>query len=583
MLLALFAATFSPREAYCEQPRDSPEQRDARMKWWREARFGMFIHWGVFAVPAGIHHGTRVRGYSEWMVRTAKIPMAEYRSYANQFDPSKYDPDDWAQLAQDAGMKYIVITSKHHDGFALFPSDVTDWDVEDATPYGRDLIGPLAKATRERGLKFGTYFSQAQDWMHPGGAKAGTTPDNGWDPAQNGDFGQFLDKISVPQVRELLTRYQPDILWWDTPYSMTPEFSRKFLPLLAAHPRMITNNRLGGGVPGDTETPEQYVPATGFPDRDWETCMTMNNHFGYYSGDENYKSTEALLRHLIDIASKGGNFLLNIGPRADGSIPEPQIERLREIGLWLSKNGESIYGTSASPFPRYAFEGRATLKGNTLYVHVFEWPDDGAQVMGMSTPVKSASFLANDKPAAFTASVDNEGVPIVRLMPPDEPDPIATVVKLELAGPIEVQPYEVYVKQSADEAIVLDAVDAKIIGSRARLVQDRHASFIGFWAEPRDCVEWRFMAPAGRYCVSVSYATVDDRSGSEFVVEVEDNNLSGTVAGTGGWREFQTDTLGEIDLSAGRQTLTLKALSMANQSVMNLQRVSLTRVEQPAD
>ncbi|MCS6861524.1 MAG: alpha-L-fucosidase, partial [Abditibacteriales bacterium] len=299
LLLSMTACAFGEGAGEVE----TPAQRDARMKWWREARFGLFIHWGVYAVPAGVYKGQHVPGLGEWIMHHARIPVAEYKQFAKQFNPTKYNPEEWVLLAKEAGMKYIVITSKHHDGFALFDSKVTDWDVVDATPYGKDLLKPLAEACRKHGIKLGFYYSQAQDWNHPGGAAAG----GHWDKAQEGDMDEYLRKIAVPQVREILTNYGPvAILWWDTPVDMTKERADMLFPLTRLQPGIITNNRLGGGYRGDTETPEQYIPATGYPGgRDFEVCMTMNDTWGYKRDDHNWKSTETLIRNLVDIASKG--------------------------------------------------------------------------------------------------------------------------------------------------------------------------------------------------------------------------------------------------------------------------------------
>ena len=244
---------------------ETPQQRDARMQWWREARFGMFIHWGVYAVPAGTYQGRQISGIGEWIMWNAQIPVNEYKAFARQFDPVKYDPDAWVRLAKEAGMKYIVITSKHHDGFALFNSNVTDWDVVDATPCGKDLIQPLAEACRRHGIKLGFYYSQAQDWCHPGGAKAGNRQ---WDPAQAGDMDEYLRTIAVPQVKEILTRYGDiAVLWWDTPVNMTPERAAMFEPVVSQVPGIITNNRLGGGyqrfVPEHTSPPPATAIRTG--------------------------------------------------------------------------------------------------------------------------------------------------------------------------------------------------------------------------------------------------------------------------------------------------------------------------------
>jgi alpha-L-fucosidase len=306
---------------------ETKEQRDARMQWWREARFGMFIHWGVYSVPAGTYNGKQIPGIGEWIMNRGKIPVAEYKAYAKQFNPVRYNPDKWVRLAKEAGMKYIIITSKHHDGFALFDSKVTDWDVVDATPYGKDLLKPLAQACKKHGIKLGFYYSQAQDWNHPGGAASG----GHWDPAQDGDMNEYIRTIAAPQVKEILTNYGDiAVLWWDTPTNMNKERADMLQPLITLQPNIITNNRLGGGYKGDNETPEQHIPATGL-NYDWETCMTMNDTWGFKSYDNNWKSTKVLIQNLVDIASKGGNYLLNVGPTSLGEIPQPSIERLQEM------------------------------------------------------------------------------------------------------------------------------------------------------------------------------------------------------------------------------------------------------------
>ena len=271
-------------------------------------------------------------------------------------------------------MKYIVITAKHHDGFAMFASKASDWNIVKATPFGRDPLQELATACRKYGIRLGFYYSQAQDWNHPGGAAAG----GHWDPAQNGDMTEYIRRVAVPQVREILSNYgQISVLWWDYPVDMTRECAEMLLPLLRLQPGIIANDRLGGGVGGDTETPEQAIPAAGIKGRDWETCMTMNDTWGYKSDDNNWKSTETLVRNLIDIVSKGGNYLLNVGPTSEGLIPEASVRRLREIGAWMKVNGESIYGAAACPFATAPAWGRVTRKPGKLYLHVFDWPANG--------------------------------------------------------------------------------------------------------------------------------------------------------------------------------------------------------------
>jgi alpha-L-fucosidase len=417
----------------CNTPAPTPAEPEDRMQWWTDAKFGLFIHWGVYAVPAGFYKDQPVAGIGEWIMNRGKIPVAEYKPYAKEFNPVNYDPEAWVKMAKDAGMKYLVITSKHHDGFALFDSKVTDWDVVDATPYGKDLLKPLAEACRKHGIKLGFYYSQAQDWNHPGGAASG----GHWDPAQDGDMDAYLDNIAVPQVKEILENYGGlDILWWDTPTDMNPERAAKFLPIVAQYPNLITNNRLGGGIEGDTETPEQFIPATGFPGRNWEVCMTMNDTWGFKSDDHNWKSTKDLILKLSDIVSKGGNFLLNVGPTALGEIPQPSIERLQQVGQWMRINGEAIYGTKASPFP-YLPWGKATRRDQKLYLHVINWPSDGKLRVPLNNKATTAELLAS--PGKKLEVSSGEGFVEISV-PPAAPDQWLSIIAMEFEGEPSVLP-----------------------------------------------------------------------------------------------------------------------------------------------
>ncbi|MFH4967433.1 alpha-L-fucosidase [Gaetbulibacter sp. M240] len=398
------------------------------MDWWKEAKFGMFIHWGVYSVPAGIYKGKEVLGIGEWIMNHGRIPVQDYKAYARQFNPVKYDPESWVKLAKDTGMKYLIITSKHHDGFALFDSKVSGWNVVDATPYGKDLLKPLAEACHREGIKLGFYYSQAQDWNNPGGAAA---KGGHWDVAQQGNMDEYLANVAVPQVQEILKNYgEVNILWWDTPIKMTKERADKFLPVINQYPSLITNNRLGGGYNGDTDTPEQFVPQTGFPGRNWETCMTMNDTWGYKSTDNNWKSTKIILQTFIDIVSKGGNYLLNVGPTSQGLIPQPSIDRLKEVGLWMKLNGESIYGTTASPF-QYLPWGRCTQKGNKLYLHVFDWPDDGELAVPLLNRVTKAYLLTAPD---LALEVRKTRLKNSINLPLTAPDKNVSVIALEVEG-----------------------------------------------------------------------------------------------------------------------------------------------------
>jgi len=401
-----------------------------KMQWWREAKFGMFIHWGLYAVPSG-KWGDKTT-YGEWLMHSAKISRAEYSALAKQFNPVKFNAEEWVQVAKAAGQKYMVITSKHHDGFAMFKSS-DPYNIVDATPFKRDILKELADACRKYDMKLGFYYSQAQDWYHPGGAMSGNKE---WDETHRGDMNKYVDSIVVPQVKEIMENYgDVAVVWWDTPIGITPEMAQKISAVLKKYPNLITNNRLGGGVGGDLETPEQFIPATGFPGRNWEVCMTMNGHWGYNAYDDRWKSTTDLLQKLIDIVSKGGNFLLNVGPNQYGIIPEVCQQSLKEMGDWLKINGGAIYGTQASPFPFLSW-GRATRKGQTIYLHVFDWPKDGKLIVPLGNKITGAHLLADAKTALKIKAGKTSSV--IQL-PNYAPDKVASVVAIQIEGEPIVQ------------------------------------------------------------------------------------------------------------------------------------------------
>ena len=444
VLALLVVTTASTRLAAQSAVTESAAQKDARMKWWRDARFGMFIHWGLYAVPAGTWKGERVNGLGEWIMARAPIPVAEYAPLAKQFNPTQFDPDAWVKIAKDAGMKYIIITSKHHDGFAIFDSKVSSYDIVDATPYHRDAIKQLASAARRAGLKFGVYYS-IMDWHHPD-AQAPAYPDYNSRTAKNPNFSRYVETYMKPQLRELVTQYpEIDVLWFDGEWisDWSDEQGKSLYAWLRAmEPNLIINNRVGHSrqgmagmsanqdAPGDFGTPEQRVPPEGLPGIDWETCMTLNDTWGFQSFDDGWKDTRTLVRLLIDAASKGGNFLLNVGPTARGVIPPQSASRLSEMGDWMRANGESIYGTTASPYGLPAW-GRYTAKASAgrVYAHIFDWPKDGRLVLtGMHKKPTAVYLLADRKPLVIAPSADTWVVqlPVVR------PSAIASVLVAEI-------------------------------------------------------------------------------------------------------------------------------------------------------
>lgn len=435
-------------------------ERDTRMKWWREARFGMFIHWGPYSVLGGVYDGHQQRrGGAEWIMNRCKIPVAEYQKYAASFNPVKFDAESIVLMAKDAGMKYIIITAKHHDGFAMFKSNASKFNIVDFTPYKKDVLDALAQACRKHNMKLGFYYSQAQDWNNPGGSAARKVMSEGWanpdsaridaftaankghwDPAQmTATMDEYIDKVAVPQVKELMSNYgDVAVLWWDTPTGMTDEYALKLQSLLKLQPNIITNDRLKRpNFPGDTGTPEQKIPGQDELDgKDWETCMTMGSSWGYKSWDEKWKTPETLIRNLCDIASKGGNYLLNIGPDALGQVPQPSIDALKAIGNWMKTNSEAIYATKASPLGSFDW-GRCTQKQETentiLYFSVFNWPADGKLLIpGLQNKIIEAKLLASGEKLK-TAS-GNDGLSIS--LPAQAPDKITSVVKVTVKGSV---------------------------------------------------------------------------------------------------------------------------------------------------
>jgi alpha-L-fucosidase len=444
LLLTFSLTTLSPATAEVSSNPETPRQREARMKWWREARFGMFIHWGLYAIPAGEWKGKT--DHAEWIRESAQIPLQEYDQFVGQFNPVKFNADAWARLARRAGMKYLVITSKHHDGFALWDSKVSDFDVM-ATPFHRDILKELSAACRKQAVRFCTYHS-IMDWHHPD-----YLPRRNWEKATRSADGADFDRFRVylkSQLREIVSGYNPGVLWFDGEWedTWTHAMGQDLDDYVRGlNKNIIINNRVDkgrhgmagqtkeGGYRGDFGTPEQEIPDQGISGVDWESCMTMNRHWGWNAADTQWKSTEDLVRKLIDIASKGGNFLLNIGPRPDGTFPDQAVERLEGIGRWMDKNSDAIYGTQASPIGKPAW-GRCTQKqlsnGHTrLFLHVFDWPNDGKlAVAGFAGKPLKVTLLDGGKKLKFTAS----GNGVIVEVPVQPKNSIATVIALDLAN-----------------------------------------------------------------------------------------------------------------------------------------------------
>jgi alpha-L-fucosidase len=448
-LVAAAALVASPAPA-CAQPAPAAAARDTRMDWWREARFGMFIHWGIYAVAEGEWQG-RTGGAGEWIMAWANVPRAEYERLAPTFDPVRFDAAEWVRIAKDAGMKYIVITSKHHDGFSMFDSAASPYDIVDATPYRKDVMKALASEAKKAGLRFCFYYS-IMDWHHasqfvPDAKRKadGAYHDNAIDPSRKAEYVGYMKA----QLKELVTQYDPEVLWFDgewVDWWTEADGQDLYAYVRGLKPDVIVNNRIGKGrkgmeglsksdqaYAGDFGTPEQQIPASGLPGVDWETCMTMNDTWGWKKHDTSWKSAETLVRQLVDAASKGGNYLLNVGPTPEGLIPAASVDRLAAVGRWVRVHGEAIYGTTASPFAAPFAWGRVTRKAGTLYVHVFDWPASGTLTLpAFQGTITGARLLGAPAGAQVRYATSASGTTLT--LPATPPDPIASVIALDLTA-----------------------------------------------------------------------------------------------------------------------------------------------------
>ena len=433
-------------------PRPPDPAREKRLEWFRDAKYGLFIHWGLYAIPAGEWQGKRSLGLGEWIMNRSKIPVRDYEKLASQFNPVKFDADGWVQLAQDAGMKYIVITSKHHDGFAMFKSKVSPYNVADATPFKRDVLKELADACAKRGMRLGFYYSQSQDWHEKDGA--GNTWDFGPDQTPDGkdlkNYDSYLRGKAEPQVKELLTAYGPvALIWFDTPRMMTPERGQRFADIVRTlQPNTLIDGRLG--TEGDyRSTGDNVIPPEASTEA-WETPATINDTWGFRKDDTNWKSPGQIAFKLVDIVSKGGNYLLNVGPTAEGVIPQPSQDILRTVGRWLKVNGEAVYGAGASPFGdefgEYTARGARDVRGQKLFYPQTEWrvttkpgklyltffgePRAPFEIPGMKNKITRAYRLADKAPIDLKTENGKTTFNMERPML----DPMATVVVVEFEG-----------------------------------------------------------------------------------------------------------------------------------------------------
>jgi alpha-L-fucosidase len=556
------------------QPSQPPLSPAERLKWFQNDKFGMFIHWGPYSVI----------GRHEWIRTQAQIPQADYDEYARRFNPVNFNADAWVDLAKNAGAKYIVITSKHHDGFSIYRSKVSDYDME-ITPYGGDPLKQLVAAAKKKEMRLGFYHS-IMDWHHPD-----YRPRRAWeypkDYKTGGNNGRYIDYMKA-QLRELLTGYgDVAMIWFDGEWEHTLAEAKRddevYDFIRGLQPNTLINDRLyerKAGSKGDFGTPEQFVPATGVKDPSgkaalWESCVTINNDsWGYNKYETEFKSERDLIRMLVEVVSKGGNLLLNVGPKPDGTIQDEFVTRLNAMGRWMRVNGESIYGTTASPFERMSFFGRATAKGNKLYLHVFQWPRDGVlRVAGLRNIVHSGRLLADPGRRIETRQDGND---VLVTLPGSAPDEIASVVELTLDGAPAAVGFAN--RPDAKNVITLGAESCEIeteFEQRAKKENALGHVYVTRWTRDKDVPYWKLEAPkAGRYQLEVSYSA--RRADVPFTVEIDGVKLAGKTASTGGDWVFKSFPVGVVNVKAGASEARVRL--QTKDGTMNLEKLVLRPV-----
>lgn len=569
----------------------SMENHEARIAWWREAKFGCFIHWGVYSVAGGEWEGKKVDGYAEHLMRKERIPREVYKErLLKTFNPEQFDADAWVRMIKAAGMRYLVITSKHHDGVAMYPSAVSDLNIS-ASPFKRDPMQELSAACKKYGIRFGFYYSHAFDWEHP------DAPGNDWDydnpagdkrlygglnwfdvhPEKLPKAVKYVNEKAIPQIVELIRKYHPDILWFDTPSKLPLSENIRILKAIReVDNNVVVNGRLArsagisfGDYINTSDRPAEFYPVTG----DWEAIPTTNESYGYSKFDNSHKPAGFFVRLQAKAAARGGNLLMNIGPMGNGLIDPRDTVILHSIGAWMQTNGESIYGTSASPLPLQPW-GESTRKGNRLYLHVFDWPERGLlYVGGLKSNIRKAWLLADRQQKALTVKrVNDRDITIV--LPAKASDSMNSVIVLDMK---DVKTDSIRVLDSNSLPNVLRAFDGTLHGG-GFLYGDGKAPkyYVYNWTKPDQYVSWTFRltAPA-RFRTNIKYAADSTTGENKFIVTVNGKTLIGKTQAVSSTDKIMTQSLGDLSLPAGVHTLSIRPGEITGKELMKLFEITL--------
>jgi alpha-L-fucosidase len=573
----------------------SMKTREQRIEWWREARFGMFVHWGVYSLPGGEWKGKKVSGYAEHLMRKEKIPRSEYLELAHQFNPVKFNADEWISNAKKAGMRYFIITAKHHDGFAMFDSQASDYNIVKQTPFKRDPMAELAKACKKYNIKFGFYYSHAFDWEHP------DAPGNDWDYNNPGGDSllhggtnwfdvhpellpkaiKYINEKAIPQIKELLTKYHPDILWFDTPHKIPLSENLRILKVIReTDPNVVINGRLArssnlmfGDYQNTSDRPAEFFPVKG----DWEGIPTTNESYGYSKFDLSHKPVSYFIQLLAKAASRGGNILMNIGPMGDGEMAPKDLKILKGIGVWMDKNSESIYSTTKTPLAIQSW-GVSTQKKDKLFLHVFNWPENGNLVVGgLKSSVKKAYLLADPSKKSLMIKRINP-LDFSISVPVKATDAVNAVIVLESEGKIVTDTTRLLSSTTSNSLL---AFDAQLTGKGFKFGDgktDRY--YVEGWNKKEQQIGWqvRLNTPA-TYKISMKYLGSADGEGtfqlvSEKTTLKEANIMAQKKAG-----QVITLELGTVTLAKGSHDLKLVPVEIKKSELMKLLEIELIPVK----
>jgi len=568
---------------------------DQRIAWWREARFGMFVHWGIYSLPAGEWNGKQVNGYAEHLMRKEKITRTDYLGIARQFNPVRFNADEWISNVKKAGMKYFIITAKHHDGFAMYDSKVSDFNIVKQTPFRRDPLAELSAACKKQGIKFGFYYSHAFDWEHP------DAPGNDWEYNNpGGDLllhgganwfdvhpellpkaVKYVDEKAIPQIKELLIKYHPDILWFDTPHKLPLSENIRILKAIReTDPNVVVNGRLArsatnlfGDYKNTADRPAEFLPVDG----NWEGIPTTNESYGYHKFDKSHKPVSFFIRLLAKAASRGGNLLMNIGPMGNGQFDQKDLDILNGIGKWMDANSESIYGTECSPLALQPW-GVCTQKKDKLYLHVFDWPINGKLIIGGIKSDLKKAYLLND-PAKKALRIGRiNPLDLSLTLPAVAPDSVNTVIVLETKSPVNADSIRLLSGTSANHLLVFDA---DLHGTGLRYGDGKtNRYFVENWKQKDETISWELRLNEPKtYKVSLTYVGSKECEGK---IRLESDNVS--------LNEFPVKAqqrdgdlisldMGIVSLNKGNHQLKLEPVEITKTELLKPLEIKLIPVE----